>query len=88
MLSRDELISRGQTVADFLSRPWVQDVFEEIEQEITKRWQSEATAEGREAAHAEYRGLVALQRKFQSYVDGGNRAASEIERAEKREREI
>lgn len=81
-------VEKGQLVADFLAREWVQEAFEEIEAQITTEWKSGSTAEVREAAHAQYRGLEALKTQFQSYVDGGITAQSQLDRAERRKSEI
>lgn len=83
-----DLVQRADSVRDLLSRPAVQEAISEIEADIIEKWRSGATVELREAAHAELRGLEALFNKLESYVDQGQQAIAQEQRAQKRKSEI
>jgi hypothetical protein len=82
------VIERGQLIEDLLSRPAVQEVFAEIEQDLFDAWKSGATQDEREAAHSDYRAFERLKDKFRAFVDRGVQAISEAGREERRLKEI
>lgn len=88
IIPRDEVIERGQLIADLFSRKEVEAVFSEIEQDLFEAWKSGATPDEREIAHSDYRAFERFKNKLQAFVDRGVQAISEGEREERRSKEI
>lgn len=82
-MSLEREIERGQRIAELIGNEYAQEAIAEIEAEIVAEWKSGATLADRELAADKYRGLEALNNMFRRFVDGGLRARTILDKAER-----
>lgn len=78
MRSEHELVERGHEAQRLLNDPFLQLVTEELVTDTVEEWKSAKDTASREAVHAKYSALAALQDRLQLIVAQGEHAAAKL----------
>lgn len=79
MASEQEAINRAELLLRFLTEPFIQDVFSDLEKKYYREFKTSLTPESRDIAWAKARVLDDFKADMQIVVDAGTRAVKERE---------